>query len=340
MDVIAFHWVFALILFLVINWTGAHSRGFGYLPLSVLAKPDAAPAFNVFFRILAPVVGIILFAAALYAVRLESFVGGIWLVAVYYVAFRLLFNVVRGRGPLLNWAAQIVIGASTIGVSFIAYRTFIQNRATLLPDLETVANELWILIALFLFQVGNQVSLSDKGTKRRKRNFLRGRLQKFRRRFGDIIEGAEPSDVRLLAYAVLIYETFNRPWIDRLIENWLLFPLGRAKTLGPMQVTTSRRIGDRESVRLGVQKLKGTFPEALHAAEKEHRERMEAIPESPIKTMMESVPSDIERTALRRTLKDYNPDDSYVYEVMSIFDELKGMYPGSTSFEMAPAHGS
>lgn len=327
MDVIALHWVFALALFLGINWIGAHSEGYGYLPLTVLARRDSAPAFNLFYRVLAPVVGIVVLSAVLYALDLDRFAEGIWLVAVYYVAFRLFFNVVRGRTRLLDWGAQLGISALTIGLSFAAYRAFIHDRSTLLPNLDTVANELWILVALFLYQLGNRISISDQGTKRRKRGYLRHRLEVFRQKYGDIVEKADPPVIRLLAYAVLIYETFNRPGLDRWIEHWVLFPLGFAKTLGPMQVTTRKRISDRESVELGVAELEVAFPKALKLAREEYQERIEALPDGFPKELLEKMPDGVEREALRRTLSHYNPDSPYIYEVLSIFDELKELRP-------------
>jgi hypothetical protein len=331
MDVVFLHFIAAVSLFVVINWIGAHSKGFGYLPLGVLATPDEAPAFNVVFRVLAPVVGITLMAAALYAVNLDRFVEGIWLIAVYYLVFRFFFNIARGRTRLLNWPSQAGIAAATVLLAYWTYQTLLHDRASVLPEFGTFANELWILILLFMYHVANGIKISDTGTRRRKQHYLADRLRNYSRKYGDIVEATEPFPVPLLAYAVLIYETFNRPAPDRWIEKWVLFPVGLAKTLGPMQVTTSTRISDRESVRAGVHRLSVDYLEALETAVAEYDKAMAAIPEGPMKQMMERLPSAIEDSAIRATLFKYNPDGSYVSEVYGILQELKELRPDLVS---------
>ncbi len=58
-------------------------------------------------------------------------------------------------------------------------------------------------------------------------------------------------------YAVLIYETFNRPWVAQAIER-MVFPWG-SHTLGPMQVHTSKRLSDWGCVVVGTQHLRDAF---------------------------------------------------------------------------------
>ena len=60
------HILLAALLFLLVNWIGKHSIAAGYTQLSLFAKADEAPAFNVVFRALAPTVFLILSASLLY----------------------------------------------------------------------------------------------------------------------------------------------------------------------------------------------------------------------------------------------------------------------------------
>jgi len=262
-SVIFVHILLAILLFFIVNWIGRHSITAGYLQLSLFSRADEAPAFNFLFRVLAPVVYLILVAALFYAIDLDIFVTEIYLAAVYYVIFRLLFNVILERGPLLNWSSQAVVGIATCSPAYFTDRHLISKRETLLPDFGTVSNELWIIVLIFLYQTANNVTLSSEGTDRRKRRYLTTRYQNFQRRYHGVIAAEAPDSpqIQRVAFAVLIYETFNRPAVYRAIESYVLFPLRLSKSLGPMQVQTDRHLSDEESVRLGTRKLYTTFLE-------------------------------------------------------------------------------
>jgi len=255
------HLLLAVVLFFLVNWIGRHSISSGYLQLSLFAKTDEAPAFNFLFRVFAPIVYLVVVASLLYYLHRDDLVRGFFLVAVYYVLIRGAFNILTGRGRLLNWASQLVVGLAVCWISYLAYTNLISQKHSLLPDFASIGNELWIIVLVFLYQAANKITLSPTGTLRRKHLYLERRYHSLRRQYGAIIE-QEASGFRIvgdLAYAVLIYETFNRPTVYRWIESAVLFPFRLSKTLGPMQVQTDRRIDDEESVRLGVRKLRSDY---------------------------------------------------------------------------------
>lgn len=322
--IVAFHILVAISLFFTINWVGRHSKLFGYLSLGVVPKADEAPAFNAIFRVISPVVGIVLVAAALYALNAPHLVEGIWLVAAYYVSSRLLFNVAMGRGRLINWPFQLILDVAIVAVSYGVYRGVITNRANLLPDPSTMANELWILIVLFLYKVTNGVSLPTAGTERRKLKYLQRRYSYLRQRYGDIVSGVEPHELRALIYSIMIYETFNRPWLARQLESSVLFPLGLSKTLGPMQVTTEKRLSDRESVAAGVSKLERDF-ETEYAQAYEQVALIRQMTPEYIPSIHGEHSTKARQAAIRPTAASYNRDDDYVQQVMDIFHELEKM---------------
>ena len=248
----------AILLFFAVNWIGEHSSSFGYLQLSLLVKKDEAPAFNFVLKTLAPTAYIILVATALYIVHRNSVVHNIWLVAVYYFIFRLFYNIVLGRALLLNWVSIVIQTAVGIGAAYLAYVHLILPRHPLLPDVESIGNQLWIVIALFLYATLNNVRTSSTGSARRKNKYLRSRFNKLKRQYGVLIDGQFPERyMELVTYAILIYETFNRPWLARLIER-VMFPWG-SHTLGPMQVHTTTRLSDRDGVVVGSQQLRKSF---------------------------------------------------------------------------------
>lgn len=260
-SLVAVHVLLAVLLFFLVNWIGRHSISSGYLQLSLFAKADEAPAFNFLFRVLAPVVYLVLVAALLYSVGLDVFVHEIFLVAVYYVVIRWMFNIVTERGRLLNWPSQLVVGAAVCSLAYLTDSRIIAHREQLLPDFSAMAPSLWLVVLVFLYQTLNRITVSHEGTLRRKSNYLSYRFDALNARYGTILdqETRQNRCITELAYAVLIYETFNRPTVYRWLESRLLLPLGLARSLGPMQVQSDHRISDEESVRLGVRKLRDDY---------------------------------------------------------------------------------
>lgn len=143
------HLLLAILLFYAVNWIGRHSAAYGYLQLSLVAQTDQAPAFNFILKALTPAVFTILVSAACYALNLPRLISGIWLVTVYYFAFRLLYNLALGRALLLNWLSLTLQTTVGIGAGYLMYRHLILPRRPLFPDLDAIGGQLWIVVALF-----------------------------------------------------------------------------------------------------------------------------------------------------------------------------------------------
>lgn len=290
----------AIGLFFAINWIGEHSRSFGYLQLTLAPKPDPAPAYNFLLKTLTPSVYIVLASTAIYALHLSGLLPHIWLVALYYFVFRLAFNVILSRAALMNWVttlAQLILGT---GAAYLAYTHLILPRRPLFPDLVSIGNQLWVIIALFLYAVFNNVQVASARTVRRKNRYLTARLLELRKLYGSLIDGQFPERyMELVAYSVLIYETFNRPPVARFVER-LLFPWG-SHTLGPMQVKTPTRISDTESVSRGVEQLRVAFERTNQELAGKKATRYQAVHNAVAK---------------------YNRDESYVSDVISVLHTL------------------
>jgi len=106
-----------------------------------------------------------------------------------------------------------------------------------------------------------------------------------------------------------------------MIESRVLFPLGLAKTLGPMQVTTASRLDDLSEVRLGVEKIVALYPDALSTEEAERSQVWPNESGSPI--------NEYQRASIaRRVAAKYNPDKSYADEVKALYESLiDAFYP-------------
>jgi len=121
-----------------------------------------------------------------------------------------------------------------------------------------------------------------------------------------------------IIYSILIYEGFNRPPAVRLLER-LLFPWG-SKSLGPMQVTTDRRISDEESVTLGAKRLVDAYREVLATGNEKARLK---------NVTFDSLLNIAHRYyVISRVAAAYNKDDSYVGEVRELHELMaREFYP-------------
>ncbi len=290
----------AILLFLGVNWVGEHSSSFGYLQLSLHVRDAPAPLFNFVLKALAPTVYVIIIATICYLLNRDSLVRDIWLVAVYYFAFRLLFNIAFGRAALLDWPSVLKQATAGIAAAYLAYVHVILPRRFLLPGVESIGNQLWVIVALFLYAVLNGVRTSSARGARRKKQYLRSRFNHLKRDYGDLIYNQFPERyMELVAYAILIYETFNRPWLARLVER-AVFPWW-SHTLGPMQVNTKTRLSDRESVVIGTRKLRRSFE----------------------MTNEELIGKQTSRyTVIKMAIAKYNRDEHYIGEVFQVLHIL------------------
>lgn len=304
----------AVIFFFLLNWIGRRTVSLGYLQFSVFARQDEAPAFNFILRTASPTIYIIVVSAIMYALHRDSYVLGIWRVVPYYFGFRALVNVAFGRVKLINWRAFVAQASVGIGLAYFLYVKLILTKQYILPDVGTLANELWLIIILFLYTVLNRVQTSSEGTRRRKRRYLIEQYARFKDQFGTLISHESiPEDVRYLAYAIMIYENFGRPAIVRRVEH--LLPR-LALTRGIMQVRSRNRITDAESVTLAVRKLSEDFTAS----------RAEALIENEAWVRQVGVAQAdkfIAGNAVRKTIVLYNKDQDYVGEVQMLIEELR-----------------
>jgi len=255
---ILFHIALAIFLFYAINWIGGHSSGYKYAQLSIFVRTDEAPAFNFILRTFSPAIFVVLVSTVLYIAHFDRAIHGIWLVAAYYFAFRLLYNLLLGRALLLNWLSLSLQALIGVTATFLTYRYVVLPRHALFPDPEKIGNQLWIIVFLFLYAAFNSVRTSGEASARRKNSYLRSKYKMFKGRFNDLISGQFPARyLELVAYAILLYETFNRPWIFQWAER-NVFPWA-SHTFGPMQVYSNTPLSDSESVRKGVRLLSDYF---------------------------------------------------------------------------------
>jgi hypothetical protein len=318
-----FHVGLAITLFLIVNWIGRHSAPFGYRTLSLYERVEEAPAFNLLFRVAAPVVFLLIVAAVLALLDQFQLAADIWRVTAFYFVIRIAFNLVMGRAVLINWWAQLTLGAIATGISYWLSKSVLTSAQRALPDAADFTAELWLIVLLFLYQTLNRLRTSGDVQARRQDKYLSSHYAKFRTKYHDVIAAEVPNEwVEALVYAILIFEDFNRPPFARLLENRVFFPLGLASTLGPMQVASDRRLSNEEGVRLGARKVAALYPEAEQAEAESLREHFKAQEQSS----NGELPGWVRELIGRRVAVKYNPDGRYADEVRSIYSVILQRY--------------
>jgi hypothetical protein len=299
----------AVTMFFVLNWIGKLAQSSGYLTLDFFLKRDNAPAFNFVFRVIGPVVFVVLTACLLYSAGLDRFVQNIWLVIVYQFTFRLVWNLSFGRYLLMNFRREILLWGVSIGLGWLLYEHVIKYKDYLFPDYTHISNHLWVLVALFLYSTLNQLKFDEERSKRRKNKYLYAAYGDNKLQFDSVIAKiAQNRLVESIIYSILVYEGFNRPRAARIFEH-LLFPWV-SKTLGPMQIKTNQRISDHESVRLGALRVAEAYQDALNTGS-----------EIALAKKKEFDPTNNQshrRYVILRVAAAYNKDDTYAVEIENV----------------------
>lgn len=260
----------AIILFFVQNWIGSKSYSRGYIRFSIFDSSDEAFSINYVIKVLGPVIFLIIVVAILQYIKLDKFIDGILTVIYLYIALRLALIFIYERASIVNWTIIFPYYLSIIIISNIIYYRFIKSVTSLLPDFAYIKNEIWLLIIIFIYQIGNgagERSLSNQyyeqeqaflpELKKRKRKYVIKRYNEFKKLYEKEINNISNSDetFKLIIYSILIFENFNRPRFIRYIERiWV--KLSKTEiTQGIMQQSSSKVITDLQSVKIGTQSL-------------------------------------------------------------------------------------
>ena len=304
--IILTHFVLAILLFFIINWIGARAISVGYMQMNVVIQEDTAPAFNFLFKVIAPIVFIVLCAVIFDVLKLDIFKVNVYFIVIFYWIIRIIWVICSSRCRLMNWFEQFIYWGISIGLAVWVY-SLIEQVEQILPTPRSLLDQLWILIIMFMYSIVNKVQFSRKETIKRKNNYLKYRYETFKKKYDSIIKGFFQNEFyEALTYSIMIYEDFNRPILVRWIEYIQFWITRKPHTLGIMQVTTKEYINDKDSILLAMQKI-----------------NLDSI------TIMQKSPSskfDVDHIAYLIASK-YNPGDcDYACEVQEIFEQISSMF--------------
>ncbi|WP_374374508.1 hypothetical protein [Tabrizicola sp.] len=284
----------ALILFLIVNWIGRHAVSFGYSSTTLFEDPEESFALNFLVRTLPPAVFMILLSAAAVAssndeLRLQSY----WIVVYYYI-IRAAYFPIFGLQRLISWNRFIIHSGIGVLAAAAAFQYLILPKKSLLPNLETAGNELWLALLVFVYAVGNNVVISDSGGWGRRNSYVRNSYNTARTHYGKLIDEQISDDLlKLISYAIIVFENYCRPPVVRAIER--IWPSKNGRTTGIMQVASNVPLSDEESVKLGLKILSKSWQDHAHKGKWDR---------------------------IQSAVADYNKDDGYVYKVNEIMEMI------------------
>lgn len=302
------HLVLSILLFYFVNWMGKGASPLGYMQMSVVVKEDTAPLFNYLFKVLAPVVYIILLTALFQKCGLDEFTKGIYLIVVEYWIFRLLYVILLGHIRLLDWWTQIFYWISSIGLA-IWFQSMVNKVDTILPDPKNLIEELWILIIAFLYSIINKKKFAEEASENRKKQYIIHKYNRLKSKFGGVVcKYCNNEFAEALLFSIMINENFNRPKAARCLERVLFAKSSKRHSYGIMQVMSDRVLTDEESIELAAKKINDSMGGYIATAQVSYDNRIWTF--------------DI----IDFVAKDYNNGDQYGTEIQSIFNVLKDVF--------------
>lgn len=283
-----------VLLFFITNYIGKYSKNFGYSEIKFDIHSDELIGFNFILRIFTPVVFTILIASILYYFKLDQLTKNIYLLVAYSFIFRAFWNISHNRTLLINWRIQALYASIAITSTYLAYKFLILPKAPLLPDFQTIANELWIIILLFIYKIFNEIKIPTIYKENRVRRYLNNRYVTFKYKFENKINERLHTEfetflskvnlqlksstveddyqllrhcklpffkdlcinyLRKLTYSIMIHEDYNRPFVFRKLESLSCKLRGKSHTQGIMQCTSNTPIDDIESITIAIRRI-------------------------------------------------------------------------------------
>jgi len=271
----------------LIGFFGSNTRKFGYTNFSDIENGGTL-GYNLIYRILAPSICITLFAILLYSFHVTLLLTNIWLVAVWYVILSFSISVVFGKFALVNKGYYFFTQILAVAVAYLLHVVSLNKGLEfILPDSSNFRTELWVIFIIFFYTVlTNYQQGSEKNY-----NFLHKKYQ-------CLLEKQFSQNVFLekLFFSIMIIEDLNRNRIVRFFERNFHF-LGLVKTTGIMQVSSSQKLTDEESIKLAQNKIGQLYQENKDKYDNNYDVAM-------------------------KIAEEYNPSENYVSSIMDILKEL------------------
>lgn len=288
----------AITLFFVINWLGERTSNLGYQSISLFESRNESIALNFIIRTFSPTVTMIVISALLISYAEKYYTNNIYLLSVYYFLLRVAYIFLFGKFYLVRWSKVVFQSAVGVLIAFWAYKELVVPGKPLIPDMTTIGNELWVVIAAFIYTAVNGIETSSAPSARRKNRYIAIRYDEFRKAYGELIYDKFSNKLlELTIFSIMIYEDYNRPKFVRFFERTIFSHI--SKSTGLMQISSDSILSDYESVELAISQLSESFKK-----------------ESSLKK--DEDPYYI----IRRVIRNYNKDSDYISDVLSVMEVM------------------
>jgi len=290
----------AFVLVRLVGFLGSHTQKMGYTNFSNIEQ-EGDLGYNLMLRILAPSVYITFLSIGLYLINTSILIMGIWLIAVWYAVFSFIISLFLGRFVLVNKIQYFFVHLLAIIIAYWFYSASLsQGIEFILPDGTNFRTELWIILILFFYAVISNYQLDYSKHDKRKKKYIQTRYKVLHSRYFELLNGRFHKDVFLekTFFSIMILEDLNRNQLVRFLER-VLYPLGFVKTTGIMQVSSSEKLSDIDSVKIAQDKIEHLYLE--HVDKTTHNYDL-----------------------VRKIAGGYNPDEEYIDGVINIFGKLEG----------------
>lgn len=316
---VIFNAISALGLFLLNGQLGKLQYGiseplFEYGRFTFESSDEQSFSGNFFQKIVNPAVYLAAIAASVQYFLPAPYIESLWLLIPLFWAFRLLYMIWRNVFIFLNLKYEIFAFIFSLllgeGVLFCIILPVFHQDESIWISPTALRDALWYAILAYIAKTLWEImrkAFCDENLypNERQRNIVINRYNKFSKKYGDYIQETVSQasgdtlapelqeQVILLAYAIMIYEDYCRPYIMRIAECIvkIAFLRHRPMSLGIMQVRTDKLICDNESIELAIPIIINPF---LADAD----------------------------VSLYTAIFQYNPSHEYVTEVSAIYDML------------------
>ena len=154
--IVIVQFIAAIVLFLIVNWFGKHAIvSYDYTSITIFTEEESAPAFNIIYRVVAPIIFFILYMALVQSLNFHRLSQNSNMIVVYYWVIRTIFRICTGRIKLTNLYAYFTCAIISVGLTYWIYSVTSEVKS-ILPFPHTLIDEIWILIILFIYNVFNK----------------------------------------------------------------------------------------------------------------------------------------------------------------------------------------
>ncbi len=290
----------AVILMWLMGFFGQHTRKLGYVNFSDIER-EGVLAYNLVLRVFAPSVYLVILSTALYLLDLDMLVQNIWMIAIWYAVISTTISITLGRFVLVNKIHYFFVHIIAIILTYFLYTTAL-NKGLLfiLPDSANFRTELWFIVIAFFYVVLSNYQPDATKFYERKKKYIKSRYKFLKNKYQHLlVEQLIKNDfLEKLFFAIMIMENLNRNKLTRFFER-LCHPFGAVKTTGVMQMTSSQKLNDAESIKLAQKELIKLYEKYKNNADDAYQ-------------------------LVIKIAEGYNPSSEYSYGVADVLRELIG----------------